>query len=42
MSSEIQKAKKEADVVVMMIHWGNEYQRFPSNEQKRIGTISSR
>lgn len=36
MSSEIQKAKKEADVVVMMIHWGNEYQRFPSNEQKEL------
>ncbi|WP_400247827.1 CapA family protein [Niallia sp. JL1B1071] len=35
-SKEIQRAKKEADVIVMAIHWGNEYQRFPSNEQKEL------
>lgn len=34
--NEIQRAKKEADVIVMAIHWGNEYQRFPSNEQKEL------
>ncbi|WP_312093988.1 CapA family protein [Niallia sp.] len=35
-SKEIQRAKKEADVIVMAIHWGNEYERFPSNEQKEL------
>lgn len=35
-SKEIQRAKREADVIVMAIHWGNEYQRFPSNEQKEL------
>lgn len=35
-SNEIQRAKKEADVIVMAIHWGNEYQRFPSKEQKEL------
>ncbi|MCU9614692.1 CapA family protein [Caldibacillus lycopersici] len=36
MKEEIIRAKKEADVVVMSIHWGNEYQRVPSEEQKYI------
>ncbi|MEH7274220.1 CapA family protein [Neobacillus vireti] len=36
MSDEIGRAKKEADVVVMSIHWGNEYQRIPTNEQKDL------
>jgi poly-gamma-glutamate capsule biosynthesis protein CapA/YwtB (metallophosphatase superfamily) len=34
MKTEIHRAKKEADVVIMSIHWGNEYQRFPSDQQK--------
>ncbi|MFD2444007.1 CapA family protein [Bacillus sp. CGMCC 1.16607] len=37
MKEEIHKAKEVADVVVMSIHWGNEYQRFPTNEQKELG-----
>ncbi|MGN8844661.1 CapA family protein [Niallia sp. HCP3S3_B10] len=36
MSNEIQRAKKVADVIVMAVHWGNEYERFPSNEQKEL------
>ena len=35
-SEEIKRAKKQADVIVMAIHWGNEYERFPSNEQKEL------
>lgn len=35
-SNEIQRAKKEADVIVMAIHWGNEYERYPSNEQEEL------
>ncbi|MEH7524801.1 CapA family protein, partial [Bacillus sp. JJ1503] len=37
MKEEIQRAKQEADVVVMSLHWGNEYQRFPTAEQKELG-----
>lgn len=37
MSSEIHKARKAADVVVMSIHWGNEYQRYPSDQQEQLG-----
>lgn len=36
MKEEIHRAKQEADVVVMSIHWGNEYQRIPTNEQKDL------
>ena len=36
MKDEIHRAKQEADVIVMSIHWGNEYQRFPTNEQKEL------
>ena len=36
MKMEIHRAKKEADVVIMSIHWGNEYQRFPSDQQKTL------
>ncbi|WAA10900.1 CapA family protein [Fervidibacillus albus] len=36
MKEEIERAKQEADVVVMSIHWGNEYQRYPSDEQQLI------
>ncbi|MEH7418899.1 CapA family protein [Neobacillus drentensis] len=36
MKAEIGRAKSSADVVVMSIHWGNEYQRIPSNEQKDL------
>ncbi|MED1471191.1 CapA family protein [Bacillus salipaludis] len=36
MKDEIHRAKNVADVVVMSIHWGNEYQRFPTDEQKNL------
>lgn len=39
MSEEIGRAKKEADVVIMSIHWGNEYQRIPTNEQKDLANF---
>jgi poly-gamma-glutamate capsule biosynthesis protein CapA/YwtB (metallophosphatase superfamily) len=39
MKEEIHRAKKEADVVVMSIHWGNEYQRIPTAEQKDLATF---
>jgi poly-gamma-glutamate capsule biosynthesis protein CapA/YwtB (metallophosphatase superfamily) len=39
MSEEIKRAKKEADVVIMSIHWGNEYQRIPTNEQKDLANF---
>ncbi len=35
---DIQKTKdKGADIVVVFIHWGNEYQREPSEEQIKLG-----
>lgn len=39
MNDEIARAKKEADVVIMSIHWGNEYQRIPTNEQKDLANF---
>jgi poly-gamma-glutamate capsule biosynthesis protein CapA/YwtB (metallophosphatase superfamily) len=39
MSDEIHRAKKEADVVIMSIHWGNEYQRIPTDEQKELANF---
>lgn len=38
MKDEIHRAKKEADVVVMSIHWGNEYKRIPSKDQRELAT----
>ncbi|KAB2329740.1 CapA family protein [Cytobacillus depressus] len=37
MKAEIHHAKEKADVVVMSLHWGNEYQRYPAEEQKVLG-----
>lgn len=37
MKTEIHKARELADVVVMSIHWGNEYQRIPTDEQQQLG-----
>lgn len=34
--SDIQKAKKDADVVVLALHWGDEYVREPNKKQKRL------
>jgi poly-gamma-glutamate synthesis protein (capsule biosynthesis protein) len=39
MKEEIHRAKKDADVVVMSIHWGNEYQRIPTNDQKELAAF---
>jgi poly-gamma-glutamate capsule biosynthesis protein CapA/YwtB (metallophosphatase superfamily) len=39
MKEEIHRAKQEADVVVMSIHWGNEYQRKPTSEQKDLANF---
>lgn len=36
MKLEIERAKKEADVVIMSVHWGNEYQRIPTDQQKEL------
>lgn len=35
----IKKAKEEADVVVVSMHWGEEYTQKPSSEQKRLAKI---
>jgi poly-gamma-glutamate capsule biosynthesis protein CapA/YwtB (metallophosphatase superfamily) len=35
-SNEIKLAKQLSDVVVVSLHFGNEYQRMPSDEQKQI------
>jgi len=36
MKAEIARAKQMADVVIMGVHWGNEYQRMPSVAQKNL------
>jgi poly-gamma-glutamate capsule biosynthesis protein CapA/YwtB (metallophosphatase superfamily) len=36
MRDEIHRAKQAADVVIMSVHWGNEYQRLPSEAQKEL------
>jgi poly-gamma-glutamate capsule biosynthesis protein CapA/YwtB (metallophosphatase superfamily) len=36
MKAEIKLANEQSDIVVMSIHWGNEYQRFPTEEQKSL------
>ncbi|NKE04338.1 MULTISPECIES: CapA family protein [Mesobacillus] len=36
MKAEIHRARTESDIVVMSIHWGNEYQRFPTIDQKEL------
>ncbi|MGR3764403.1 CapA family protein [Rossellomorea sp. NS-SX7] len=37
MMAEIKKARTmDIDLVVMSLHWGNEYQRFPTDEQQRL------
>lgn len=36
MAEEIQRAKDISDVVIMSIHWGNEYQRYPTDEQEEL------
>lgn len=36
MKAEIARAKTQADVVVMSLHWGNEYKRIPTTDQKEL------
>ncbi|WP_394140772.1 CapA family protein [Cytobacillus oceanisediminis] len=36
MQEEIYRAKNEADIVVISLHWGNEYQLQPTDEQKEL------
>lgn len=36
---EVHRARQVADVVVMSIHWGNEYQRFPDNQQQDLAAF---
>lgn len=36
MKAEIQRANEQSDIVAMSIHWGNEYQRFPTEDQKSL------
>jgi poly-gamma-glutamate synthesis protein (capsule biosynthesis protein) len=36
MQEEIHRAKNEADIVIMSLHWGNEYQLQPTDEQKEL------
>ncbi|WP_043930708.1 CapA family protein [Bacillus sp. EB01] len=36
MKGDIARAKKVSDAVVVSIHWGNEYQRYPVDEQKNL------
>lgn len=37
MTSDIRSARSQADVVIVEMHWGNEYQAVPSEHQKEIG-----
>lgn len=36
MKQEIHRAKEVADVIIMSAHWGNEYQRIPTSQQKEL------
>lgn len=36
MKAEIKRAKQQADIVIMSMHWGNEYNRIPSPMQKDL------
>ncbi len=39
MTTEIRRAKQQADFVVCCLHWGNEYQSTPNATQKEIANI---
>jgi poly-gamma-glutamate synthesis protein (capsule biosynthesis protein) len=34
--SEIKEAKKSCDFLIVSIHWGNEYEKYPSEHQKKM------
>ncbi|WP_409270223.1 CapA family protein [Neobacillus sp. SCS-31] len=39
MKKDIATAKRMSDAVIVSIHWGNEYQRFPNEEQKSLAAF---
>jgi AmmeMemoRadiSam system protein B len=39
-SSEITEAKKNADIVVVMFHWGGEYRHQPDDRQRFLGHLA--
>ena len=39
MKKDIDVAKKKANVVAVSLHWGNEYQMLPNDEQKQLATM---
>lgn len=42
MRTDLQRARAAADCTVVIIHWGNEYQREPSREQRRLAQFLRR
>lgn len=40
LESSIAKAKDKADIVAVMFHWGEEYQKKSNNEQKRFARLA--
>ena len=40
-AKDIEKAKNNAEVIIVAIHWGDEYKHTPNAEQKRIATYLS-
>jgi poly-gamma-glutamate synthesis protein (capsule biosynthesis protein) len=39
--SELAKAQEAADIVIVSMHWGVEYQSKPNDEQKRLATLAA-
>lgn len=37
LQEEIHRAKDKADIVILMVHWGDEYPSWPSPQQVRLG-----
>lgn len=42
MRTDLQRARAAADCTVVIIHWGNEYQRTPSREQRQLAQFLRR
>jgi poly-gamma-glutamate synthesis protein (capsule biosynthesis protein) len=40
MAADIAAARKQADVVVVLIHWGPELDSSPSEKQRRVGAVA--
>lgn len=41
MKKDIDEAKLKADVVILSLHFGNEYERMPSKEQKDLAQFAA-